>query len=469
MTTIARVTGVLTVLSLLLGGLLAAPASAQVGLQVTASVTGGPFVVGSEESIPVTLTVTNGSTEERRLWGRVRNLEGSPFEVRGDTWGDLSPFGEGAVFAPGETRTFQLTGYVTSWAGQPRIMIGVWRPTPNVPEIVETELTFQLVPGDLTETVGGVVFADANENHTADPGEQRAGATVRLAQNWSPVRETVTGPDGRFTFADVPVGHYQLQFDPVSDGWMFPPYTPLRLDGTGSAADLQVRMRRPVSESLHASVALDRRTYAAGDPATLTVTLTNTGRFPLSGIIVGCDRLGTQFHLWVPPESEVWGELTYGGPGATIQPGRTRVFKVAGTVPERADYFGVVSVVCDFSDSEFDGYGSAAAPPLYAKVRSDRTADTFGHVFHDKDDDYTVDEGEAVANTRVGLRDVTTGRITTVAVTDAEGRLEYSGVPVGRYTAEIFGPWTPLGDGVIQVAADPHTVPFGVLRVTPRW
>lgn len=465
MKTIARVTGVLTVLTVLLGGLLAAPASAQVGLEVTASVTGGPFVVGGEESIPVTLTVTNSGTE-RRLWGRVRNIEGSPFEVRGHTWGDLDPIGAGAVFAPGETRTFQLTGYVTSWAGQPRIMIGVWRPTPNAPEIVETELTVQLVPNDLTETVGGVVFTDANENHTADPGEQRAGVTVRLLQNWSPVRETVTGPDGRFAFADVPVGHYQLQFDPIPNGWLLPSYAPLRLDGTGSATDLQVRARRPISESLRASVALDRKTYAAGDPATLTVTLTNTGRYPLTGLWAGCDRLGTQFHLLTTLEA--WGELTYGGPGATIQPGQTRTFTVAGTVPAVADSFGVVSVVCDFDEGEQYLEGAAVAPPLYAKVRSDKTADTFGWVFHDKDDDYTVDDGEAVANTRVGLRDVTTGRITTVAVTDAEGRLDYTGVPVGRYTAEIFGPWTPIHP-VIQVAADPYTVPFGNLRVTPRW
>lgn len=462
MTKTARV---LAVLLLLFGGLLVAPANAQTGLRVTASVTGGPFVVGNQESIPVTLTVTNGSTEERRVWGRVRNIEGSPFHVRGDTWRDLDPGGAGAVLAAGQTKTYDLIGYVTEWSGQPRIMIGVWRPTPNIPEIAETELTFQVVPGDQTETVGGLVFTDANENCTADPGEQLPGIKVRLARGWSPIRETVSGPDGRFVFADVPVGFYELLYDSAPGGWLLPSVTFLRLDGTGTATDLRIRARRPISESLRASVALDRNIYAAGDSARLTVALTNTGRYPLTGLYAGCDRLGSQYHLLVTQEA--WGELAYGGPGATVQPGQTRVFTVAGTVPERADYFGVVSAICDFGDDELYLEGAAQASPVYVKVRSDKTADTFGDVFHDKDNDYVVDEGEAVTKTRVGLRDVTTGRVTAVATTDATGRLDYTDVPVGRYTAQIFGPWTPLY-GVVEVAADPHTVAFGSLRVEPR-
>jgi hypothetical protein len=344
-------------------------------------------------------------------------------------------------------------------------MIGVWRPTPNIPEIAETELTFQVVPGDRTDTVGGLVFTDANENRVADPGEERAGVTVRLAREWRPIREAVSGPDGRFSFADVPVGFYELLYGPAPGGWVLPSVTFLRVDGTGSTEDLRIRARRPMSESLHASVALDRNSYAAGDPATLKVTLTNTGRYPLTGLSAGCDRLGTQYHLLVTQEA--WGELAYGGPGATIQPGQTRVFSVAGTVPQRADYFGVVSAICDFSDDELYHEGAPQATPTYVKVRSDKTADTFGNVFHDKDNDYTMDEGEAVTKTQVGLRDVTTGRITAIATTDATGRLDYTDVPVGRYTAQIFGPWTPL-HSAIDVAADPHTVAFGTLRVEPR-
>jgi hypothetical protein len=456
---------VVAVMSLLFGGLLVAPAAAEAALRVTASVSGGPFLVGRQEPIPVTLTVTNSGTEERRVWGRVSTVEGSPFSVEGASWRDLDPYGDGAVLAPGETRTYDLIGHVSEWAGQPRIMIGVWRPTPNLPEIAETELTFQLVPGDLTDTVGGRVFADADENGTAGPGEELAGITVRLTRDYSPIGEAVSGADGRFTFADVPVGVYELEYGPAPDGWLLPYSTSARADGKGSAADVVVRARRPISESLRATVALDRKTYAAGSPARLTVTLTNTGRYPVSGLYAGCDRLGTQFHLLVTEEA--WGELAYGGPGATVLPGRTRTFSVAGTVPERADYFGVVSVVCDFGDDEQYVGLAAAAPPLYVKVRSDKTADTAGVVFHDRDDDYVVDDGEAVTDTRVALRDVTTGCLTAVATTDAAGRLSYADVPVGRYDVRISGPWTPL-DGVIEVAADPHTVPFGTLRVMPQ-
>ncbi|MBB4912308.1 hypothetical protein [Actinophytocola algeriensis] len=467
MRTAIRVRGVVVVaavVSSLLGGLPVAPAGAEGELRVSASVAGGPFLVGGEEPIPVTMTVTNGGIEERRLWGRVSNVEGSPFHVEGAGWRDLDPYGDGAVFAPGETRTYDLIGHVTEWAGQPRIRIGVWRPTPNIPEIAETELTFEVVPGDLTDTVGGLVFTDANENSVADPGEELAGLTVRLAKDYSPIREAVSGADGRFSFADVPVGFYQLLYEPLPDGWLLPYSVSVRADGTGSAADVMVRARRPISESLRASVALDRKIYTAGSPARLTVTLTNSGRRPLTGLRAGCDRLGTLFHLLVTQEA--WGELAYEGPGATVQPGQTRTFSVAGTVPEHAVAFGVLSVVCDVGDDDLYLDGAADAPPLYTKVRSNKTADTEGVVFHDRDDDYVVDDGEAVTNTRIGLRNVTTGRVTADATTDAAGYVTYTDVPVGRYHAEIFGPWAPL-NGVIAIASDPYTVPFGTLRVSP--
>lgn len=54
-------------------------------------------------------------------------------------------------------------------------------------------------------------------------------------------------------------------------------------------------------------MALDRKIYAAGDTARLTVTLTNTGRYPLTGLSAGCDRFGALFHLLVTQEA--WGEL----------------------------------------------------------------------------------------------------------------------------------------------------------------
>ncbi|RSM86255.1 hypothetical protein DMH04_13850 [Kibdelosporangium aridum] len=462
----ARAVGVLAFLSLLLAGLLAAPASAQAGLQVTASVTGGPFVVGNRESIPVKLTVTNSGTEERRgVKGRLRTIEGSPFYVRSDTWRDLDPFGAGAVFAAGETRTYDLIGHVSEWAGQPRIMIGVQRQTPNIPEIAETEVSFQLVPADVTEHVGGQVFQDANENRVADPGEELPGITVRLAKGWQPFKEAVTGADGRFAFPDIPVGFYELTYGPAPGGWLLPSTNFLRLDGTGTASDLGIRARRPMSENLRASVALDRKTYSAGDSVQLTVTLTNTGQYPLTGLVAGCDRYGSSYHLLVTQEA--WGELAYGGPGATVQPGQTRVFAVTGTVPDKGDYFGLVSAICDFVDDELYLYGAAEAAPVYHKVRSSKTANTFGTVYHDKDGDFSVDEGEAVVNTRIGLRDVTTGRVTVTATTDATGRIDYTKVPVGRYTPQIFGPWKPV-DGAIEVAAEPYTVPFFNFRVTPR-
>ncbi|WP_250109435.1 hypothetical protein [Kibdelosporangium philippinense] len=97
-----------------------------------------------------------------------------------------------------------------------------------------------------------------------------------------------------------------------------------------------------------------------------------------------------------------------------------------------------------------------------------KTASTYGTIFHDKNDNYGVDEGEAVGKTRVGLRDVITGRVTAYATSDAAGRLDFTNVPVGRYAPQVFGPWTPRDDWHIEVAAEPYLVPFGSLRVVPR-
>ncbi|ONI86914.1 hypothetical protein ALI144C_09660 [Actinosynnema sp. ALI-1.44] len=467
MTVFARAISVLTALFLLLGGLLVAPASADDTLRVSASVTSaGPFVAGNREDIPIRFSVTNTGTEARRLWGAARSVEGSPFDIRYGTWGDMERPGPGAVVAPGETKTLDLVGYTTSWAGQPRVTIGVMTSPQHWELAAATEFTFPLVPGDVTDRIAGVVFTDANENRVLDPGEELPGISLKVEKDYKPYRESVSGPDGRFSFTDVPVGFYDLNYGKAPAGLLLPYNSRLRLDGTGTAAELKVRARRPMSESLKASVALDRGSYGAGDSARLLVTLTNTGRYPLTEIKAGCDRYGAAQHLVTTPPA--WGELAYGGPGAAIKPGQTRVFRVSGTVPQRGDDYGIVSVACDFVDDEAYLDGAAQAPMVYAKVRSTKTGDTSGEIFHDKDGDYTVDEGEAVTNTKVGLRDVVTGRMAAFATSGPNGKLDFTKVPVGRYQAQVFGPWTRIDDYYVDVWPNQGSMPLGALRVVPR-
>lgn len=450
--------------SLLFAGLFATSAGAETtALQVSASVDGGPFLVGTAERVPITFTVTNTGTEERRVRGTVRTIEGSPLRIHYWTWGDLDPAGEGALLAPGESRTYQLEGYLSEWAGQSRVALGVWRQTPNIPETAETEVSIPVIAPDETETVTGTAYTDRNDNGTAEPGEELAGATVRL-YDWSgePDHRAVSDADGRYTLT-APVGHYSVELGGAPDGWLVPWGGQVRLDGAGTT-DLPVRARLSLDARLRSTVVLDRRRYQPGDAALLTATVTNTGAVPVTGVVAGCDRLGTDFHVSTDPAA--WGELTYGGPGATILPGQTRVFTVPGVVPAASKDNGVVSANCDFGDELYD---YDRAPAFYAKVPGGPVRNLTGDIFHDLDDDYSVDDGEAVAGVRVGLRDVVTGRVVATVTSDASGHLAYTGVPVGVYTAQILGPWQPLSPqaGTFHVRSD-DPVNHWPLRVLPR-
>lgn len=447
--------------SLMFVGLFATSAGAQpAALEVSATVNGGPFLVGTAERVPITFTVTNNGPEERRVRGTERTIEGSPFNVWDWTWGDLAPAGEGALLAPGESRTYQLEGYLSEWAGQSRVALGVWRQTPNIPEVAEIEVSIPVIAPDATETVTGTAYTDRNDNGTAEPGEELAGATVRLYDG-SDYR-AVSDADGRYTLT-APVGHYSVEFGGAPDGWLVPSSGQVRLDGADTT-DLPVRARLSLDDRLRSTLVLDRGTYQPGDAALLTATLTNTSAVPVTGVVAGCDRVGTTFH--VSTDVAAWGELAYGGPGATIPPGETRVFTVPGVVPEASKDNGVVAASCDFGD---DLYDFDQAPPFYAKVPGGPAMNPRADIFHDLDEDYTIDEGEAVASVRVGLRDVTTGRVVATVTSDANGHLAYTGVPVGMYTVQIFGQWKPITPdaGKFHVKAD-STVNYLPLRVVPR-
>jgi hypothetical protein len=443
--------------SLLFTGLAVTPAGAQTSaLEVSATVEGGPFLIGAAERVPITFTVTNNGPDERRVRGSERMVEGSPFTVWDWTWGDLAPAGEGALLAAGESRTYQLEGYLSEWAGQSRVALGVWRQTPNIPEVAEVEVSIPVIPPDGTETVSGTAYTDRNDNGTAEPGEELAGATVRLADF-----RAVTDADGRYSLT-VPVGHYSAEFGGAPDGWLLPWGSSVRLDGAGTT-DLPLRARLSLDDRLRSTLVLDRRLYQPGDAAVLTATVTNTSDVPVTGVVAGCDRVGTTFHVWT--EVADWGELAYGGPGATIAAGETRVFTVPGVVPEAARDAGVVRASCDFGD---DLYDLDQAPTFYAKVPGGPIKNPTGVMYHDLDEDYTIDEGEAVAGVRVGLRDVVTGRVVSTATSDANGGLAYTGVPVGVYTARTFGPWKPsVQPSEFHVRAD-DTVNYWHLRVVPR-
>jgi hypothetical protein len=80
-------------------------------------------------------------------------------------------------------------------------------------------------------TVQGLVCLDANNNGRCDPGEAGlAGATVRLDPATASLslrngRTTLTNVDGRFVFADVEPGRYNLGIQTPAGYWATTPIT----------------------------------------------------------------------------------------------------------------------------------------------------------------------------------------------------------------------------------------------------
>lgn len=88
---------------------------------------------------------------------------------------------------------------------------GTPTPTPTPTATVTPTPT----PTSALARVEGMVYDDQNGNGQYDPGEPPlAGATLALWQGTVLITSTVTGPDGRYSFPDLPPGAYLLRFTP---------------------------------------------------------------------------------------------------------------------------------------------------------------------------------------------------------------------------------------------------------------
>jgi hypothetical protein len=451
----ARVLVAVTAFLLLLGGIAATPASAidgpTVDLRISASVPAGPYLV--EESLPVDLTVTNtGNVPSGNFRATLTNIAGSGFDIPDDSWGALNPYGPGTSLMPGETRAFQVHGKVsTGWSGPPQVRFEVSGPEDANPADNQTEITIPMVSPDTRETVDGLVFADKDENGSASPEEGLAGIKVVLTRG-SVSYEKITDAEGKFSFADIPVGvEYYLATRDMPSDWYIPDGGKmLRLDGSGANTGLTFRALRPLSASLHATMKLDKKSYPVGATARLTVKLTNSSTQPIIGIEAACDRGGFERDLEITQAA--WGELASQGAGATVEPGQTRTFVVSGTVPAIAGNFGYLIQGCDFNlDASFPEHGPEASAA--AKVPGMRGSTT-GLLFHDDNGNGRADPGEGLADQELVLTDRDAGCVIT-GRTDATGRATVTG-PAGRYHLRIAGPWKILErDAELYLVAAP--------------
>ncbi|SFQ24593.1 hypothetical protein SAMN05421810_105333 [Amycolatopsis arida] len=431
-------------------------------LSVTASVPGRAFLL--RERIPITITIRNeGPGDATAVKAHHRTLSGSRLRIDPWEWRDFDPSGEGGGLAAGEERIMEVAGEVWEWTGAgPVVRLEVSATNDRRAENNSAEVPIRLVsPEETKAPVSGLVFGDRNHNGAPDPGEGLAGVRVDLHRGTA-YEHGITGPDGRFLFADVPAGVNHLVLSDAPGGWIVPYGADGTVDGTDRSENILVRGERPLRETLRAEARFTEPTYAPGTTATLTVTLTNTGDRPLSGIVAACDPSGEGPHLRGTDDPARWGELAWGG-GVSLTPGQTRAFTVTGVVPDHAIDHGVVFVTCNVGDDPTYVRGFPVME-AEAKVPGLR-GDTHGWLLRDRG---LETPGEPIPNTEVRLLDRATGEVVATTVSDAEGRLGYTDIPAGRYTPHIIGPWKVVDEkSFVPVILGKHPRPGWTIHVEP--
>ncbi|MFI6100767.1 SdrD B-like domain-containing protein [Lentzea sp. NPDC051213] len=407
----------------------------------------------SHETVHFDLTVTNigGQTAER-----VRVPSFWEVRIPNEQFGDFGWNGPGVQIPAGESRTFSFSGKIRSF-GNGRLSVHCeidYLGEPN-PTTSYADATADIV--QTTGAVEGVVYADKNRNGQQDPGEAAPGTKVEL-NGGSPDQylSATTDADGRFSFAGIPTGDYYVSYT-LADGWLVRiergnPQVRVEPEAT---LQLTARAVRPDSEVLTASVTLDKTDYAVGEEARMTLTVKNRGDRAVEGLQIGCNGNNDPNVLGGgADEVPGWEELSHRGAGMTLAPGETRSVVGVEKVPAAAARYRKVEVFCDLARNigyNFDGprvYDWATVPG--------GTGTVAGPLYYDRNKNFKVDAGEAIANTRIVLRTHReNGANVTETVSDANGNARFEGVPPGSWWAWVDGPWKFEGEygGRLEVQA----------------
>ncbi|MCE6996907.1 hypothetical protein LZG04_19175 [Saccharothrix sp. S26] len=428
-----------------------AAAAAGARLAISATVGAGPFLVGA--LIPVEVTITNtGDAAAANVMADAHSSSGSSFGVQAHEWGDLASYpGPGATVAAGQERVLTVHGEVQQWSGAAPVATfylrqgDAWVASFRLPIPVRD-------PDSGRDVLAGLVYGDRDGDGTPDAGEALAGVHVNAYTLGGPGRvdlHATTDAEGRFRFADLTVQVYSLYLTDEPDGWVVEPsWSRVVVDGSGSAANLVLRGERPLTDVLSATMRFTRDAYRVGDRAEIAVTLTNRGTTDLTGIKAGCDRSGGE-----GPELRdvALGELGWNASGVTVPAGTSVVVAISGSVSDEAAEHGAVAYGCDFGPREdvIDGRPVASAlakvpgPPATLRLL----------LFHDRDQDRTMDADEVLPGLAMDLRDAVTGQVVANGRTDAQGRVSFENVPSGPYRLRLRGAWDyPGGQSWVMYA-----------------
>jgi LPXTG-motif cell wall-anchored protein len=315
-------------------------------------------------------------------------------------------------------------------------------------------------------SVSGIVFADRNGNATFDAGEQLPGAAIAwqyayYSEPEAPFRTTADA-NGRFSFPSIPATRYQMA-NAELDGWTVLSRT-IDVDQSDKNVNLRMRAVKPVRRELAAELKFTKDSYAPGDLAHVTVTLSNSGAIPLTGIAAHCNGNGDHHALW--GFGPGWGQLSPRSSGVTVPAGQTRTFDVTDVVPDAAFDKGYVAVRCEFG---YVGDENTLDMPL---AQDDALVPGGIGVIKGEIAYYPEGEGsgkprQPIAGARVVLVNERPCHVAE-QLTDNDGRFEFVNLPAGpgNYSLYFYPPagWRATGRNPAThlKVADGDTIVIGV-------
>jgi hypothetical protein len=355
-------------------------------------------------------------------------------------WGDLDPLRKGATLDPGGTVSAHLSGRQRN----PEAGVNFKGYVSMLPGQAQQEFA---LPFPITKTfghLGGLAFGDANNNGKADPGEELA--NVRLTWTYNSdafIRYSAkTDTHGRFDMPKVPTGVY-TRTGTAPDGWQVG-LRQTTVDQSDDNADMRIRLVKQLADGqLTASLKFTKDTYQADELAHVTVTVSNKGSTPLSGIVASCNTIGNSYDL--NGTGEGWGVLARGG--LDIAAGETKVLDVTEKVPAAALTVGTVGVDCQFGFEGVDDFSHNPTPRDYAKVPGGLGGIRGTVAYWPKGQEQGKPK-QFIPGARVVLAGDGPCPILAETTTDMFGYFEFTGLIAGKYAVYVVLPagWKHLYD-----------------------
>jgi hypothetical protein len=292
-------------------------------------------------------------------------------------------------------------------------------------------------------TANGLLYTDKNDNGRPEAGEFLSNTWVSVRGGVPESSRTVlTGAGGEIAFGTLPAGTYTV-YDLYSstNTLVIDPARSRFVVEAGKHTDVNLPAVPAVDTVLGATIAFDRPSYRRDEQVGLTVTLTNRGTKPLTGVVAVCDP----YIDYLAGTGPGWAALSPGGPGVALAAGETKTVQVTDVVPQNMRFTRLYAS-CRFGNNgrDTDGY-------TYAGMAGTDVKGLYGTLTGSVEN---AETGKLVPNAPVAVLDAGTRRLLKSVRTDANGALTVYDVPVGRVELVVAGPWKSEAPFVVDVVAD---------------